>query len=525
MARIRLPESTDSLRTSFKFQLPTVLQPRFTWKYCLASTALAYILYCLIFNKPFFSSRLPRYTGPYNVGSVDIEVPAQERRLISDAVLKENGEPAFELRTVLFTMYYPAAKGAVSANKHYWVPPPLWLTSYGYAKFAHIGNFLVNNIFTAVMGILVGSTRIPAYVDIPMISANEVSTHVELHLDKPSFDGLVPNSYQSSTTLSELPVIIFTHGMASSRTQYSHYLGELASRGYICAAIEHRDGSGPGTQIIDSSTSPSTVINRLHFDLGDVKRPSAAKIEVDDFKAMQLSFREAEIMETVYAIHSLNTDSGSKLLSTNSRTEGSGIGAKDFLGRIQINNTILAGHSYGATGALQGLKPRTEMSRVFSGGIALDPGKSSGRLNTNIDVPVLIIHSTSWSSKRSIFYGRPHFDVVKEIATNLNAKGIASWFMTSLGTSHPSVTDAPLLEPLLLKWTTGAGIDAHEGVRQYVHVSDDFAKFVGDGRRRNLLELPANSPIYDKKNEGMTKEWKDYWQIHVSPVSAEGTKT
>ena len=67
MARIRLPESTDSLRTSFKFQLPTVLQPRFTWKYCLASTALAYILYCLIFNKPFFSSRLPRYTGPYNV--------------------------------------------------------------------------------------------------------------------------------------------------------------------------------------------------------------------------------------------------------------------------------------------------------------------------------------------------------------------------------------------------------------------------------------------------------------------------
>lgn len=511
MARIRLPDSTDSLRTRYNFNVPPILQPRFTLRYCLASAALAYVAYCFLVNSPFFSSRLPPYTGPYNVGAIDIEVPVREPRLIDDAVFKDSGESAFKLETVLFTMYYPAAKGVRSGQQHYWVPKPLWLTAVGYAKFAHIGNFLTNNLFTGAMGILVGSTKIPAQVDVPFVTMEEVTKQI-------SADAKGAVSDQAGYT--GLPIIIFSHGMASSRTQYSHYLGELASRGYVCAAIEHRDGSGPGTQIIDSSASPPMTSDLLHFGIDDVFTSSSSKagFEPDAFKHAQLTFREAEILETTHIIHTLNSGAGEKVLAANSRNEGKHTDFSSFHNRLNLNATILAGHSYGATGALQGLKPNTKMSRIFSGGIALDPGKSSGRLNTDIDVPLLIIHSTSWSSKHSVFYGRPHFEVVREIADNLNAKGIGAWFMTSLGTSHPSVTDAPLIEPLLLKWTTGAGIDANEGVRQYVHASDDFGKFVQDGKRRNLLALPANSREYSKKNEGMPAEWKEYWQVHVSPV-------
>jgi platelet-activating factor acetylhydrolase len=57
-----------------------------------------------------------------------------------------------QLETVLFSVYYPAVKGAKSDKpKHLWVPKPLAVTAEGYAKFAHFSNFLTNSIFTVAL--------------------------------------------------------------------------------------------------------------------------------------------------------------------------------------------------------------------------------------------------------------------------------------------------------------------------------------------------------------------------------------
>ena len=41
-------------------------------------------------------------------------------------------------------------------------------------------------------------------------------------------------------TASPLPVIMFSHGVAAMRTTYSATCCDLASHGYLVAAIEHR---------------------------------------------------------------------------------------------------------------------------------------------------------------------------------------------------------------------------------------------------------------------------------------------
>lgn len=128
-----------------------------------------------------------------------------------------------ELETVFFTLYYPSKVDAPAPRpKHLWIPRPINLIAEGYARFAHIDSTLVHNMFAFGLWLLVGSTEIPAIVDAPL-------QHV---------------------TNAKYPIVIFSHGMAGMRTSYSHYCGELASRGFVVAAIEHRDGSGPGSVVM-----------------------------------------------------------------------------------------------------------------------------------------------------------------------------------------------------------------------------------------------------------------------------------
>ncbi|KAL1304861.1 hypothetical protein AAFC00_003785 [Neodothiora populina] len=484
-------------------RLPRILRPRLTLKYIFFSLCAIYISYCYLLGMPLLSSNLPDYTGPYSVGTVDVESPV-DARLIHDVRFKD-GKPAFELETVLFSLYYPAASSIKPPKeRHLWVPKPITLTSEGYAKFARINSAFITKIFTLGLWTLAGGTTIPAAVDAPLFDS------------PPSLQSTFVNEGKLEEGTNGFPVIVFSHGMASSRTQYSAFCGELASRGYVVAAIEHRDGSSPGSMIMDLDGSEKP---RLHFGLEDLQHDPS--FDILALKDAQISFRHAEILETVRVLQTINAGDGAEIFEFNPRKEGSDFGR--WRGRLCMNSITLAGHSYGATGVLKSLKGAPHKGLPVGGAIILDPGKSSGPLNTDIDVPCLIIHSNSWSSRYSIFEGRPHFDVVKERAEGVNKRGHAAWFMTSLGTSHPSVTDAPLIEPMLLSWTTGSTIPVREGVEVYVKVAEEFLQYQRTGVKAGLLAQPVTHPVY--KEHGSSKEldarmpelYQKYWQIHVTP--------
>lgn len=470
-------------------QIPTIIQPRFTWRYIFFSLMILYVIYCFLRGSPLLASRLPKYTGTHKVGAIDIEVPLERPRKVSETVFRNTGAPAFELETVLFRLYYPTNRGATSRKpKHLWISKPISLTAEGYAKFAHFNNFLSRPLFTFALWAIAGRIRSPAEVDVPLLDSEN----------------------------NHFPVMVFSHGMASSRTDYTHYCGELASRGQIVAAIEHRDGSCPGSmiQVIDEKERRLLMFRETEL-LSD---PPMDDVKI---KEEQLAFRQAEIEETISVLQRIHAGHGDAIFMSNSRREG--IHLKDWEARLNVTQFTIGGHSYGATGALQALKEATSSKNIVIGGIALDPGKGSGPLNNDINVPVLVIHSNSWSKTYSLFFGRPHFDTVKDLVQGVLDRVGASWFMTSIGTSHPSVTDAPLIEPLLLSWTTGATIEVKEGVNQYVKVSMDFFEYLRDHGRRGILNETVTHPHYDdderskERKQEMSKEIGKYWQIHIAP--------
>ncbi|GAB1318259.1 Putative phospholipase [Madurella fahalii] len=517
-----------------KMSRPSVTRLPRLWRwrrrYIAYLAALTYVLYCALFSRPLFAHPLPKHTGPYAVGAVDIEAPVSPARAIDSARFKGTAEGAFELRTVLFTLYYPTTYHAASQTRtprHPWISKPLSLRARGYAKAAHISNRVTDAFFTGALRALAGSITIPAAVDAPLSDHASRKSKFATSWDKEESKQQV-----LSSSLSGHPVIIFSHGTVSSRTDYSHYAGELAARGYVVAMMEHRDGSGPGSVVMKKGEPDRT---RLIFDVTEVETAEGNEVSVEDFHKAQLGFREAEIEEAVRVLKMINSGSGADVFEQNPRGEGSDLA--NWAGRLNTDEMIVAGHSYGATGALQALRNGPNEKRPFKGAIILDPGKQSGPLNEDINVPVLVVHSNSWSSRSSIFYGRAHFDTVKSIVEANNKRGNPSWFMTSLGTSHPSVTDAPLLEPFLLRLTTGAAIDVYQGLRQYVHVAEDFLAFLSDGKTRGLLAEKAEFPQYDPgtglgiwkpgqgddqkawEERGEWWDWRSYWQLHVSPVT------
>ncbi|KAK6440436.1 hypothetical protein LTR95_003344 [Oleoguttula sp. CCFEE 5521] len=471
-------------------------------RYWFIGLSVFYVFYCHSRGMPLLSSNLPEYTGEYDVGTIDLEVPINPPRRIGDVIYKKTGRPAFEVDTVLFSLFYPAAKGETSQKeKHLWVPKPIGLHAEGYAKFAHADNWVVRKLIGLGLWSLAGGTEVPAMVDVKMHGTVQSSKEYHGQDEQPDDDYGLP----------KFPVIVFSHGQASSRTSYTQYCAELASRGFVVAALEHRDGSGPGTILLRNRTMKQL----LHFGASELQ-PSP---DVPKLKMLQLDMRQAEVEECVNVLRRINAGEGLDIFQHNPRHEGQVL--PEWRNRLDLRRIVVGGHSYGATLALQALKGAPSHALPFVGGLILDPGKSSGPLNHDIDVPVVVVHSQSWSSKMSIFHGRPHFEVVKGLVESITAdRKKLAWFLTAKGTTHPSVTDAPLIQPFLLSWTTGATIDVKEGVHQYVQVSHDFMKYLEDGHRRGVLKEEVSHPTYNEQTrEIANQDIAKFWQVHVAPTT------
>ncbi|ATY63619.1 PAF acetylhydrolase [Cordyceps militaris] len=477
-----------------------LLRPRRSWRSLVFHLVALYALVCVLRGQPLLASSLPaQHAGPYDVGTVDIEVPVAAPRTLSATALRASGQPAYVLESVLFSLYYPVARGApAAAPPHLWIPRPVSLTAAGFARLAHADFFFVRPLLTFLLWAVAGRIEIPAKVDAPLL---------------PPLTGSNSSSF---------PLVVFSHGMASSRTDYTAYLGGLAARGHVVAALEHRDGSGPGSRVQIKGRPDRDV---LHFDARHVL--ATPPMDAPTMKREQLAFREAEIREAIAVLGAVNDGHGRRVHEQNARGEGATLPA--WTGRLDFGSLVIAGHSYGATGALQALRSDGIAPAAAAAGVVLDPGKSSGPLNADVDVPLLVVHSESWSRRWSLFHGRPHFDTVRDIVADSLNRTAAAWFLTARGTAHPSVTDAPLLEPLLLSAVTGARFAVGAALRQYVDVTAGFLDAVRTGAPRDLLAEAVTHEEYDTwvsedREAAFPKEMAHWWQIHVAPGNGTGTR-
>lgn len=237
---------------------------------------------------------LPSSSGPYDIESIDLEIPVET----VDFEIQRDGKAALVMETILFTIYYPIKLGTGQMRspdgRKEW-PRQLWLSkdrakqARGYGDFSGLNKAFCQFFFTCSVGL----TKLPAWRNAPLAEYFPAEGNVREMGEK-------VRDQEAEDKLDRLPhfsLVLFSHGLGGTRTTYSALCGEYASYGWVCCAIEHRDGSGPRTFVNYAQDSmPARVVD--YANPSDGKNDTSNEVPTDhELRNAQIRMRKREIDE------------------------------------------------------------------------------------------------------------------------------------------------------------------------------------------------------------------------------------
>ncbi|KIW69961.1 hypothetical protein PV04_02273 [Phialophora macrospora] len=483
-------------------------------------------------DKVPFYGRLPHYTGPYEVGIIDLEVPAEKPKTFSD--ITRHGVHVLALETVLMTIYYPAHINArydvntpTSGQRHRptWLSRPRDQTSRGYAYFAG----LPEHLLTAFFFCTTWYTKLPAYKNARL--ADHWPPYREGCTNHRKATGREGKPPATGPEKPKFPLIIFSHGLGGTRTCYSSVCGEFASHGFVVVALEHRDGSGPRTLVTHPDSGPGSrqcteAKGGVEHKNNDTKR-SYDKIDfifakhdphdttpghhIDhELRNAQVDLRLAEIDEAYQIMLAICAGDGENVAARNLRVNGAtgasraglkGVDWSCWEDRFHTNCVTMVGHSFGATTTIEVLRQKHRFSYVTQGilydvwGMPIRP--TAEERDSRIRVPLLGINSEAF------MYWNDNFEVAKNVTTEALETGHPAWLMTVRGTVHISQSDFCILYPHLASWLMKTTIDPVRAIDLNIDASLEFLSrvmpkdvlheqpFLRGLAKRKLLDSPV----------------------------------
>ncbi|TPX40236.1 1-alkyl-2-acetylglycerophosphocholine esterase [Synchytrium endobioticum] len=386
------------------------------------TAAIVVIIMGPLFARYVFPS-LHRFSGPHAVGTHDLETGS-----------------------LLIRMYYPTTNEEARSRQ-----VTAWLPRYYYG--VGLGDFI----------------RVH-----PLIAWLAITPYLSLFYNHAYKDAAIAPLYSPEDALSgprqpsKFPVIIFSHGLAGFRGMYSFLLGDMASRGFLVIAIEHRDGS--------ACAATKTGLSPIWYN-----RPTVAGDELYNFRRKQLEERVNDVKDVMSLLRDFHQGTPVDDISTKNSMHwwsvSVGFKQDDLRNRIDFENVVMAGHSFGAATAITALQDPTFKFRC---GVLLDAWCFAMKPSPAVTVPLL-----SCNSER--FHWPENLQHLHGVLSNGE-----STYVTLKGTGHQDASDIPSMIPRRLLRYAGRSIseDPEKALRLQSIVILEFL-------RRNLqvsgLELPDYS--------------------------------
>ncbi|XP_038607670.1 platelet-activating factor acetylhydrolase [Tachyglossus aculeatus] len=271
---------------------------------------------------------IPGGKGPYSVGCTDL-------------MFKPTREGSF------LRLYYPSQDDKDQKNT-------VWIPNQEY--FTGLMKFLTRHQFWGkFLNLLFGSVKIPAKWEAPFKSGEKY------------------------------PLIIFSHGLGAFRTIYSAIGMDLASHGFIVAAVEHRDDSAAATYYFNETLTEKTWLYYKNLEEGDNEYL---------IRHSQVLQRANECRNALDLILDINSGKSVK------NELGLKFKFEHLKDAIDPNQVAVMGHSFGGATVIQTLS----QDKRFRCGIALDAWMLplNDQVSSRVPQPLLFINSEKFQDLGSI---------------------------------------------------------------------------------------------------------------------------
>ncbi|KAJ3308499.1 Platelet-activating factor acetylhydrolase [Blyttiomyces sp. JEL0837] len=244
------------------------------------------------------------------------------------------------------------------------------------------------------------------------------------------------DQHKQSIKRDRLPVLVFSHGLGGNQTTYSTFVGSMASRGFICISIEHRDHSA-SVSAKNNYTESVTYKQPNPEDMlpGELKDDYLLR-----FRRGQVKQRVEEVLEGVQLLRDLDAGRAVRNLILREGQTVENFVPGFLKGRMDFDVMVMSGHSFGGATALTILQ---QEGHPFKAGIILDPWMFAVDHTKPITIPILSIQSEFFHWKTNLYPFKEMFNHPSAHPSNI--------FGVVRNTKHQEVSDLPALAPHLMK--------------------------------------------------------------------------
>nr|XP_038023125.1 platelet-activating factor acetylhydrolase 2, cytoplasmic [Anas platyrhynchos]XP_038023126.1 platelet-activating factor acetylhydrolase 2, cytoplasmic [Anas platyrhynchos]XP_038023127.1 platelet-activating factor acetylhydrolase 2, cytoplasmic [Anas platyrhynchos]XP_038023128.1 platelet-activating factor acetylhydrolase 2, cytoplasmic [Anas platyrhynchos] len=234
------------------------------------------------------------------------------------------------------------------------------------------------------------------------------------------------------------PLVIFSHGLGAFRTLYSSVCSELASWGFVVAALEHRDGSASATYFCTAESGQEEWIQHQRLPPGQKEFY---------FRNMQVHQRANECVRALRLFQAVR---GGRPVPNVLHPDFDLSVLKDG---VDLGKVAVMGHSFGGVTAVLALVKEPS----FRCAVALDAWMFplENTLYPEVPRPVLFINAEKFQTPESIAKMK-----------RLSSRNSQTRIITVLGSVHHSQTDFAFLTGKLVRriFSVGGTLDPHKGL-------------------------------------------------------------